>query len=149
MAIKKRTVKSKKSAVKKTAMKKAPGRGRPKAATKKAPVKKAATKKATTKKATTKKAVAKRPVKKTVKKKVAKRVAKGNPAVERAKALRAELADVKAKLKASMKREAGLAKLLGNMEKSVAGMVKKELYSLEKALKGKPRKRRAKKSAKS
>ncbi len=163
MAIKKKTVKSKKSAVKKTAMKKA-GRGRPKVAAKKTAakkavkktVKKAAVKKAAPKKSVTKKAVAKKaPVKKAAakkpaaKKKVTKRVSKANPAVERARALRAELVEVKDKLKASLKREAGLQKMLdrvgGNIEKTVSGFVKKEMAALEKALKKKPRKKRAKK----
>lgn len=146
MAIKKKTVKSKKSAVKKsamkkTAMKKAPvkkagGRGRPKAAAKKAPAKKAVMKKA----------VAKKPVKKTVKKKVTKRVVKANPAAERIKALKAELTAVKAELKESIKRGNGLAKLIDNMEKSVAGLVKKEMAALEKLLKRKPKKRKVKKA---
>jgi len=141
MVIKKKTVKSKKSAVKKTAMKKAPakkaaGRGRPKVAAKKAPAKKAVAKKA----------VAKKPVKKTVKKKVTKRVAKANPSAERIKALRAELAAVKAELKESKKRGSGLSRLVDNMEKSVAGLVKKEMTALEKLLKGKPKKRRVKKA---
>jgi len=145
MVIKKKTVKSKKSAVKKTAMKKAPakkaaGRGRPKAAVKKAAVKKAPVKKA----------VAKKPVKKTVKKKVTKRVtkrvAKANPSAERIKALRAELAVVKAELKESKKRGSGLSRLIDNMEDSVSKLVKKELASLEKLLKGKPKKRRARKA---
>jgi len=165
MAINKKSVKSKKSVTtKKSAMKKTPviktGRGRPKAAAKKAPAKKAvskkpAVKKSPAKKAPVKKAVAKKapakkaPAKKTVARKSAtkkKVIRNANPAVERMKALRAELAEVKAALKASKKSEAGLAKIIGNMssaiEKSVTRMVKAEMVTLTKSLKPKPRKKK-------
>ncbi len=165
MAINKKSVKSKKSVTtKKSAMKKTPviktGRGRPKAAAKKAPAKKAvskkpAVKKSPAKKAPIKKAVAKKapakkaPAKKTVARKSAtkkKVIRNANPAVERMKALRAELAEVKAALKASKKSEAGLAKIIGNMssaiEKSVTRMVKAEMVTLTKSLKPKPRKKK-------
>ncbi len=167
MAIKKKSVKSKKSVVtKKSAMKKTPvkktGRGRPKAVAKKAPVKKVikkVSKKAITKKPAVKKAPAKKaPIKKAVAKKPAtkraaskkKVVRAANPAVERMKALRTELAEVKAQLKATLKSEAGLSKIVGSMssaiEKSVVKMVKADMASLTKALKSKPRKKRAKAS---
>ena len=48
-------------------------------------------------------------------------------------------------MKASKKREAGFSKLADKMEKTVSGMIKKELADIEKSVKGKPRKKRAKK----
>ena len=143
------------------------GRGRPKTAAaksaaparvKKAPVKKAAAKKKVAKKTVTKKpAIKKAAIKKTVAKKSMPKKALSkkkaapvvNTAAERVKALRAELAALKAELKLSQKREAGLAKIAGNMssavEKSIAQMMKKEMGTLEKALKPKPaRKKKAK-----
>lgn len=144
MAIKKKSVKSKKSAVKKkTAMKKATGRGPAKVTVKKSTAKKAPMKKVTAKKPAVKKPAAKKPA---TKKKATRKAVKGNPAAARAKALRIELAAVKAELKASQKRETGLTKLVGSMEKSVAGLVNKALTNLERSLKAKPRKRRARKA---
>ncbi len=78
-------------------------------------------------------------------------VAKANPAADKMKELRAELAAVKAQLKSAQKREAGLEKMLNKIgagiEKSVTSTVKKEMSALDKSLKSKPRKKRAAKKA--
>lgn len=142
MAIENNTVKSKKSAVKKkTAMKKTTAKKRIKNAVKKSVGKKAPVRKAPVRKAAMRKGA--------VKKRRAKKSVTGNPAVARAKALREELAIVKAELKASRKKEAGLERIVSRMnsdiEKFISGMVKKEMAGLEKSLKSKPRKRRARK----
>jgi|GEM_PF-3068577 len=141
MAVKKKTVKSKTSAVKKkTAMKKAATRGRPKS------VKKAATKTVASKKA----AVKKTPVKKAAANKKAPVAKATNSAADRVRALRAEVAELKADLKNAKKREAGLEKMLGKItagiEKTVSATVKKEMSALDKSLQSKPRKKRAAKA---
>ena len=73
-----------------------------------------------------------------------------NTAADRVKALRAEVAVLKAELKRSQKREAGLAKIASGMsaavEKSIAQMMKKEMGTLDKALKPKPKAARKKKA---